>query len=255
MLRSGLAGAVLGKYWQEQKDPYQEMEERDITRILDALEKNIFSTVVLADRWEQQRRCNDCYRWLRVAKLSSTAVQTGLKVAERWRDLQKVINIRDPRPYYYLAVLHYLNALDGYKESLELARVNHHEAYRIASSNSSFRIVKIEKIRDILLEGKGMGRLRSVVDLSTILERYSPKLIKLKGKFHKIENAKNPKVGNIRVTYPQELRETNVSFRMGEQNTITSNQETHLLEFGVGFTFERMEALNNTVKDITRREE
>ena len=37
---------------------------------------------------------------------------------------------------------------------------------------------------------------------------------------------------------------------MGDKNTIGINQSTHMLEFGVGFTFERLEAINNTVRDI-----
>ena len=157
--------------------------------------------------------------------------------------------MKDPRPYYYLSVLHYLNVLDGYLASFDLAQKNQRDAYRIANNSSSFRIIKTEKIRDILIEGKGMGQLKSVIDISEFLEQESERIIKIKGKFVEIE--KNPKIGVARVTFPQELKGLKVFFRMGEKNTISINQTTHMLEFGVGFTFERLEAINNTVKDIS----
>lgn len=255
VLRSGLVGAILGKYHQEGKNPYVDMLSKDVERILEALEKNIFSTTMLSDQWERQRRCNDCHRWLRVAKLSSTAVQTGINVAEKWRDLQNEMVMRDPRPYYYLAVLHYLNTLDGYSNSLGIAQVNHKEAYRIAENNSGLRIIKIEKIRDILLDGKGMNRIKSVVNLPEIVERDGEKAIKLRGKFQTIDSDKNKKIGIIKAIFPQELKDTNIYFKMGDGNTISVNQSTHLLEFGMGFTFERLEAINSTVKDISSRQE
>lgn len=254
LLRSGLAGAILGKYFQEGKNPYSDMRKEDTERILEALEKNIFSTVVISNRWERQQRCNDCHRWIKVAKLSATPVYAGIKVAEKWEELQKEIEIKDPRPYYYLAVLHYLNALDEYSESLDIAKVNHKKAYRIACNNSNFRIVRTEKIRDILIEGKGMSRIKSVIDLSEVMEQDGKRVIKLKGKFQGIGDEKQPKIGEIRVTFPQELRNAMVHFKMGDKNVISVNQTTHVLEFGVGFTFERLEAINSTVKDITRKE-
>ena len=193
MLRSGLAGAILGKYFQEEKNPYLDMCEKDIERILEALEKNIFSTVVISDRWERQQRSNDCHRWLKVAKQSSISVHTGIKVAEKWEELQKEIEIKDPRPYYYLAVLHYLNALDDYSESLDIAKINHRKAYKIVCDNSNVRLVKADRIRDILIEGKGMSRIKSVIDLSDVWEQDGDKLIKFKGKFQGIgdENWRN----------------------------------------------------------------
>lgn len=254
VLRSGLAGAILGKYFQEGKNPYLDMRNEDVERILEALEKNIFSTVVISNRWERQRRCNDCHRWLKVAKQSVKSVYIGINVAEKWKELQREIEIKDPRPYYYLAVLHYLNALDGYSESLDIAKINHNEAYKIACNNSYFRVVKTDKIRDILLEGKGMNRIKSVIDLSEILEQDGERVIKLKGKFQTVADEKKTKIGKIRVTFPQELSKTMVHFKMGDKNVISINQTTHMLEFGVGFTFERLEAINSTVKDISRNE-
>ena len=139
--------------------------------------------------------------------------------------------MKDPRPYYYLSVLHYLNVLDGYSASLDLARKNQREAYRIANNNSSFRIIKPEKIRDILIEGKGMGQLKSVIDISEFLEQEGERIVKIKGKFMEIE--KNPKIGIARVAFPQELKDLNVFFKMGDKNIISINQTTHRLEFGV----------------------
>jgi len=250
VLRAGLASAILGKYQQENKNPYFDMEEKDVRRILEALEKNIFSTAALSNKWESQKRCNDCYRWLKVAKQSSMIVQTGIKVAEKWEEFQRKVEMKDPRPYYYLAVLHYLNALDGYPESLNIALVNHRKAYNIAENSSSFRIIKTEKVRDILIKGKGMNRIKGILNLSEVLDRDSEKMITFKGKFQKIDE-KNSKIGIIKVAFPQELKGATVYFIMGDKNEISINQTTHMLEFGVGFTFERLEAINRTVKDIT----
>lgn len=253
VLRSGLAGAILGKYSQQKKNPYLKMQEGDVNRILESLEKNIFSTVVLSNQWEQQSRCNDCHRWLKVAKQSSISVQTGIRVAEKWKELQKSLELKDPRPYYYLAVLNYLNALDGYPASLDIALVNQREAFKVASNNSDFRVIKTERIRDILIKGKGMRQIKSVVDLSDDLGQDSENIIRLKGKFKEIEDKRNTKIGIINVTYPQELRKIKVYFKMGDKNNIGINQTTHMLEFGIGFTFERLEAINSTVKDITSK--
>lgn len=255
VLRSGLVSAILGKYQQEQKNPYLEMRDTDVSRILDALEKNIFSTSALSDRWEHHRRCNDCHRWLKVAKQSCITVQTGIKVAEKWRELQRKETTNDPRPYYYLTVLHYLNAMDGYSSSLELARLNQKEAYKTASRNSGLRVINTEKIRDILLDGRGMNRIKSVIDLSEIIEQDGENTIKLMGKFQGIKDTKTPKIGTIKVTFPHELKNINVYFKMGDKNTISINQSGgHILEFSVGFTFERLEAINRTVRDITSGE-
>lgn len=254
VLRSGLAGAILGKYKLNGKNPYSDMLDKDVDRILEVLEKNIFSTAILPDRWERQRRCNDCHRWLKVAKQSTTSIKIGIKVAEKWNDIQKEVDMKDPRPYYYLTVLHYLNALEGYPASLDIARVNQKEAYRISSNNSTIRIVKTDKVRDILLEGKGMKRLKTVVDLSELFVGGDERIIKLRGKFQGLENEKNPKIGIIKIIYPQELKNTKVYFKMGEKNSISINQTTHILEFGIGFTFERLEAINSTIKDITSGE-
>lgn len=252
VLRSGLAGAILGKYLQESKNPYLDMSDRDVDRILETLEKNIFSTVALSDRWERQRRCNDCHRWLKVAKQSSISVQIGIKVAEKWKELQKEAVIKDPRPYYYLTVLHYLNALDGYSASLEFAWINQRDAYKTANSNSVFRVINIEKIRDILLDGRGMNRMKSVGKLTEDLDKDVEKAIRLKGKFLGNDD-KNPKIGTINVVFPQELRNAKVYFKMGDKNTISTYQTGHMLEFAVGFTFERLEAINSTVKDVTNK--
>lgn len=254
VLRSSLAGAILGKYTQKGLNPYVEMKTEDIDRVLDALEKNIFSTVVLEDKWERQRRGNDCYRWLRVAKLSTKSVKVGIDVADKWRDLQREIEVRDPRPYYYLTVLHYLNTLDGYQASIELAKKYQRDTYNSANTSSSLRIVNMGKIRDILVSGIGIARIKSVNDLPEVLEKEQNNIVKVRGKFHDIEKDKNSKIGVINVTFPQEFRNLKVYFKMGGQNTIDINQTTHILEFGVGFSFERLEAINNTVKDITNNE-
>ena len=251
ILRSGLVGAILGKYHQDGKDPYTEMKEDDVARVLDNLEKNVFSTVVISDRWEQQRRCNDCHRWLKVAKQSTVPVQIGIKVAEKWKEIQSNMKmLNDPRPFYYLAVLYYLNALDGYSESSSIALGYHKQAYKIACNNAQFRLIKAEKIRDILVAGKGMGRIKGVVNMVEILSKDTEKMIRMQGKFINIVDEKNPKNGKIRILFPYELKNIMVYFKMGDKNTIGINQSTHMLEFGVGFTFERLEAINNTVRDI-----
>ena len=99
-----------------------------------------------------------------------------------------------------------------------------------------------------------MSRIKSVIDLSEVMEQDGKRVIKLKGKFQGIGDEKQPKIGEIRVIFPQELRNAMVHFKMGDKNVIGINQTTHMLEFGVGFTFERLEAINSTVKDITRKE-
>ena len=75
-------------------------------------------------------------------------------------------------------------------------------------------------------------------------------MIRMQGKFINIVDEKNPKNGKIRILFPYELKNIMVYFKMGDKNTIGINQSTHMLEFGVGFTFERLEAINNTVRDI-----
>ena len=76
-------------------------------------------------------------------------------------------------------------------------------------------------------------------------------MVKLRGKFLDIDSEKNKKIGIVRVSFPREMRNLKVYFKMGDQNTIGIGQSTHTLEFGVGFTFERLEAVNRTVKDVT----
>ena len=96
-----------------------------------------------------------------------------------------------------------------------------------------------------------MSRIRNVVDLSEDLVQNSNNLIKIRGRFEEIENNSKRNIGKIKITYPQELKNIMVSFKMGDKNVIGISQSTHLLEFGMGFTFERLEAINSTVKDIT----
>lgn len=249
VLRSSLASVIVGKYRQAGLNPYKDMELSDVELVLELLKKNIFSTTAFLSKWEMYKRSNDCHTWIKIAQMSSkSSIKTGIAVANRWLELQEELRIKDPRPYYYLAVLYYVDAMDGYVASLDMAKKNQKLAYNIANSNSSLRIVNVRKIRNILVKGKGMRRIHYVHDLSQITPDEKNNAVKLRGKFVDVNKTR---IGILNVISPLELKNIDVYFKIGDQNSISANQTTHILEFCIGFTFERIEAINSTIKDIT----
>ncbi|MBU3161222.1 hypothetical protein KPL37_15995 [Clostridium frigoris] len=56
--------------------------------------------------------------WFKIARYTEVLTSDAIVMAKKWHKFQQELDYNDPRPPYYLYILHILRALDNYAESL-----------------------------------------------------------------------------------------------------------------------------------------
>jgi len=247
----GLITALIGKHRNTTENGFSYFENipsEDANRILELIETSVEYAFDKTKYHERQRRIGLCYRWLQIAKFSERPISQAIEIADQWAKLDP----KDARPFYYLYTLHYLRAMDGYQDSLKEAERHRRKCYHtISSRHQSEEELDIRRIRDVVVDGKGIGRLKDVRNDKNLPEYViTIKPMKFYGSF----TQSKPKKGFVNLIDPKGLYGVEAKFTVGQGNTL-SDQYGHKLVFYAGFTLERMHAIDHFVRDLTSGEE
>ncbi len=222
---------------------YRELKANVLLNLKDSIEE-LLGRPYRKDSYADYRERNRLYHyWMQLAKVLSTDVSDGLVYARAWKDMEgeRPFKLRDSEPLYYEMVLNYLDALDGAIGAIR-------GADRSREDNMSF---SSRKIRDVLVNGTGMGRLLDVSRLGkeeeVLAQVESP--IVLEGRLHE---TKYESTGFIRIHTPMAFRDETARVELGKRarNTLTDKQRGHRVQFLAGFSMEGIVAIPSTAKDI-----
>lgn len=198
--------------------------------------------------------------WMELAKLLNYSIDSGLATAKRWVEMEdRNKGKKNPEPYYYLKVLLYLNGYSGSKQAMEELHEVDERVSRFASDNRfDARRGNRVKIRDLFVTGKDMGQLfsishcRGLDEIQREIIRRSVRPMVFNGHLHEIQYTN----GIIELYQPYVWSGEKVWTEIGKRvdNSLSEMQLQHKVSFFGGFSFDRMTALPNTVRDTSADE-
>lgn len=223
--------------------------QKDVCDILDNLELALAQGYDDQNFRSRQRRATLYNNWMTVAKYSSRAISNGIAYALEWKALEEKDKQIDPRPYYYLYVLYYLSVLEG-----NIDNKKYLQEYQILSAKKATQAGKsLNYIRDLLIEGKGMGQLLEIHYIeSGMADKIgdSNKLREMEGRY--VDTV--PGKGIVELKRPVAWLRYIAKFDLLKQNSVGESQLTHELKFYGGFSYEQIVAINSSIKDLTTGE-
>ncbi len=239
---------ILNKYYDGKGVDYSRFEKtdkktkKDLEKVMGYLSDNLM---------QDTRKNNDYVLWFNLVRYSDISLDEAVKMGYAWFAFQQDEKIVDPRPAYYLYVLHYLRALEGFTNSIEEGEKYRKICRKICEEKKGDNfVINYSKVRDWLGNGKGLRALVDDrnIDYSNILK--DDNLMKMKGKFIEIDPSNRKVYGYISVTEPVYLRGAKVFFKPLECG-VSMQQIGHIFEFKLGFSFERMVAFDKSIRDIS----
>ncbi len=254
MHRSRLVSAKIAKMktvLPNGKALFMSIPQKELDTILKLLEKTFEQAFDSSSFKERRNRCADYRRWVELAKYSERSVEMGIRYVNEWINLVEKGADHEPLPYYYRAVFYYLSALEGNVTSIAKAQDYSNQTCGYARDRN--RPVSLNRIRDILVDGKGVGRLRDVAifsDLGTLESYESIKPVVFGGRF---EDEKS-KRGTVLLKVPERLVTCKAKFNLDRNNSLTKDYITHEVEFYGGFCYEGIVAIDSSVIDVTTKE-
>ena len=183
--RAGLINAKIGKYKIQEGKRWifnPNTPQKDVCEILDNLELALAQGYDDQNFSSRQRRVTLYNNWMTIAKYSNRTISNGITYALEWKVLEEKDKQIDPRPYYYLYVLYYLSVLEGNIDNKKYLMEYQSLSARKATQGGK----SLNYIRDLLIEGKGMGQLLEIHHMeSGIVNKIgaSNKLRKMEGRF------------------------------------------------------------------------
>ena len=239
--RFGLLYERLRKWKQNPGNPD---DSKKIMSLLD----DICQGINISAGTHENRRMSYAYNmWLYFARLNSKSIQEGIVIAERWKTLCEKLKSNNPRPYYNLYVLEYLNMYEGFASSYQKAEEYRVKCYEKAvRSNGIFG--KIDTVRDYLIQGRGMGRLYPRIDRNK--EPDASCYVKVEGAFERVVSKK----GFISISGPSQWKPLEAKFSLNNKISLKEDFCSHKVAFYAAFTYEQIVANNNIVADISSGE-
>lgn len=239
---------VLAKYYDEDKHTYSKFlktdkkTKSDLALIMKYLDENISQEI---------KSRNDFVLWFKLMRYSDKSIDDAIKKGHQWYEYQEDIEEKDYLPLYYLYVLYYLRALDGYSSAIYEAEKFRSRCRKVCEERRrDFSKLNYDRVRDWLGNDKGLKRLLDdrEADYSRLMtdDRY----MTLQGKFKEIDPSSRRIFGYLEITEPVFLKGTKVFFKPNECG-VSARQIGHLFEFKVGFSLERMVAFDKSVVDIS----
>ncbi len=250
--RSGLINAKISKYKVFNGKTWyidSKISQDEIKEILQLIEVALAQGYDVQNFQSRQRRSVLYNNWITLAKYSTKAVSDGIIYAKEWKELVEKDKKIDPRPYYYLYVLYYLSVLEGNVDNKKYLS----EFQTLCSKKAIQAGKSLNYIKDLLIEGKGMGQLREIHGMDVeLINKISKehKLIELTGKFIDIVPGK----GVVQIKKPIPWLRYEAKFDLLKQNSVGESQLTHELSFFGGFSYEQIIAISSSVKDVTSGE-
>lgn len=241
---------ILTKYFDENKRTYSKFlnqdkkTKSDLKLVLKYLGENISQDI---------RKRTDFVLWFKLMRYSDESVDDAIKKGHQWYEYQEAIGEKDYLPLYYIYILYYIHALDGYSNSINEAEKFRARCRKMCEEkrNDQFRL-NYDSVRDWLGNGKGLKRLLDdrETDYTKLLseERY----MTVQGKFKEIDPSNRRIYGYMEIMDPVFLKGATVFFKPNECG-VSRRQIGHLFEFKVGFSLERLVAFDKSVKDISEK--
>ena len=241
---------ILSSYYDDNKHTYSKFlnvdnkTKSDLSRVLKYLDENISQDI---------RTRNDFVLWFKLMRYSDDSVDDAIKKGHQWYEYQEAVGEKDYLPLYYLYILYYINAFDGYNNSTNEAEKFRTKCRWVCEEkrNDQFKL-NYDRVRDWLGNGKGLKRLLDdrEADYTKLLsdERY----MTVQGKFKEIDPSSRRIYGYMEIMEPVFLKGTKVFFKPNECG-VSGRQIGHLFEFKVGFSLERLVAFDKSVKDISEK--
>lgn len=201
-----------------------------------------------------EKRTSLFRHWFQIAKLLDCPVNEAEIQAKYWVETEDEMKGRkNPEPYYYKAMLLCLDRLDGMECEGDLQAV--HNTIRSMDANQLFdpKRGRLNKVRDLLVDGHGMGRLLNVSDCGPAVEianriseaKKSPTV--LCGTVESVDF----RGAELSVYAPPALAKQKVLSEVGKmsKNTLSENQLNHKVMFFAGFSAIGIKAISDSVKD------
>ncbi|WP_143405394.1 hypothetical protein [Faecalibacterium sp. An122] len=192
--------------------------------------------------------------WFQLAKLADYAVSDADIQADYWVQTENTIKgKKNPEPYYYKALVLYLERLDGMECEGELQSVR--DTIDSMDANQLFdpRRGRLDKIRDLLVEGHGMGRLLNVSDCGPSAEIANRVSAAQKMPTVLCGTVESVQLwgAELSVYAPPALARQKASSEIGKmsRNTLSGDQINHKVMFFGGFTTKGIRAVSDSVKD------
>lgn len=221
----------------------------DCDRVLDLLKEGIYSPDYSKNTKVIDRKTFYFKTWFKIVKFSDKNINEAIEIAHMWFDLEKERKFKSPSPAYYLYVLYFLRGLQD-NDCLEESNKYRKLCYQQCKHYKMFEdgVVSTAKFRDYLCIGNKMNQLFNahLIDEPKYYNEIN-NIASFKGKFSKIE--KNG-IGEVLIIEPRAVKNQIVYFRPKECG-LGEGQLGNTLQFSLGFTFERIEAINKSVYDLT----
>jgi hypothetical protein len=204
------------------------------------------------------RRTKLYHEWFQLAKAMNTPILDCLQQAQAWLAMEKEYSAhkhcrKNPEPWYYMMVFHYLDAMEGTVTAVHDALFYQKEL----GNETLFEEHQLQnhiRFRDLIVEGKGAGRLldtlhcRNEEDMlrEAVALNLVPQIVE--GEF--VPTATG--AGEIELYTPKQWSEVNAHVRYGKNYHNTLNQDLleHKVASLIGFTMAKPHALSQYVADL-----
>jgi len=203
------------------------------------------------------------HHWIQLAKVISVPLESAKMRMQQWYDMEEEGKHfkKDPEPYYYLRAINYLDAMDGSKQAMNEAKQMASKIAAMARENRfDLRKSNLERIKDLMAEGTGMGRLFDVSYCKNNEEAFLAALVKEKRRPIEfgghLTRILNQSLGELEIYDPLCWAGIPVSIRMGStvRNTLSEKQLNDKVRFFMGFSARKPYALADTAKDVDKGE-
>lgn len=237
------------------------MKTSEANKIFDDVNRILSETTGMPETYGEYRNLTAFYRyWFQFGKLTEKPVDHGLTMANRWVEIERYFSTsarnENAEPFYHLTTMLYLSILDNPLARADVSRAKELQA-KLSRMDSTRRGIRY-KIRDIYVNGKGMGRLRDVSRFGRQDEvlsflQYADKELKLSRPIPvdaRITDISSHAV--LEIYNPNQWSSLNASMYVGKEsgNSFSSNQINNRTRFLMGFGFDGIEALSATAKDL-----
>jgi hypothetical protein len=258
MARIRYFNAMIERNHPDAKNFFHYIDQKNAEEIFQSINDLLEPNIDLTSYAERMRHSILFRYWMQFAKVLDRPVEEGLSKAKKWIELTENERYqRDPRPYYYLYVLNYLNALDGTLDGAkESNRVQRDIQRMLAEKRYSNSIYRRNHLCDLLIfEGHGMGQLFDVNYFPTskdmLVELMNLKLTPRIMNGH-LENVLYNKIGKVKLYDPVEWNDclADIEIGVGAKNTLTEQQKTHRIAFRGGFNYEYLTGAHSNVWDL-----
>ena len=239
---------ILVKYYNEDTHTYSKFlnpdkkTESDLSLIMQYLDENIN---------QETRTRNDFILWFKLMRYSNKSIDDAIAKGHQWYDYQESIDEKDYLPLYYLYVLYYLRALDGYSSAVQEAERFRSSCRKVCEERRrGFSELNYGRVRDWLGNDKGLKRLLDDHDADYARLMADDRYMTVQGKLKEIDPSSRRIYGYIEITDPVFLKGTRVFFKPNECG-VSARQIEHSFEFKVGFSLERLVAFDKSIIDIS----